>query len=62
MIRLGIIGCGGMGHRHLYGLAELQRAGWQEFELIAACDPVQSNAESLADEDYCRGHITSPQF
>lgn len=50
MIRLAIIGCGGMGHRHLYGLSELQRAGWREFELVGACDPVQANAESLADE------------
>ena len=24
---LAIVGCGGIGHRHLYGLAELQRAG-----------------------------------
>ena len=23
---LAIVGCGGMGHRHLYGLAELQSA------------------------------------
>ena len=39
-LRLALIGCGGMGHRHLYGLAELERktaengqddiAGWIE--------------------------------
>jgi predicted dehydrogenase len=39
-----------MGHRHLYGLAELHRAGFNRFELIAACDPVRDNAESLADQ------------
>jgi predicted dehydrogenase len=39
-----------MGHRHMYGLAELHRAGWERFELIGACDPVQANAESLADQ------------
>lgn len=50
MIRLAIIGCGGMGHRHLYGLAELQRAGWQKFELVGVCDPVRASAESLADQ------------
>src|SRR5262245_13543532 len=50
MIRLAIIGCGGMGHRHLYGLAELQRAGWQKFELVGAYDPVRASAESLADQ------------
>ena len=49
-IRLAIVGCGGMGHRHLYGLAELHRAGWKQFELVGACDPVQANAESLAAE------------
>lgn len=49
-IRLAIVGCGGMGHRHLYGLAELHRAGWEHFELVAACDPVQASAESLADQ------------
>ena len=49
-IRLAIVGCGGMGHRHLYGLAELHRAGWERFELVGACDPVQENAESLADQ------------
>ena len=49
-IRLAIVGCGGMGHRHMYGLAELQRAGWERFELVGACDPVLANAESLAAE------------
>ena len=48
-IRLGIVGCGGMGHRHLFGLAELQRIGRSRFELVGACDPVRENAESLAD-------------
>jgi predicted dehydrogenase len=49
-IRLAIVGCGGMGHRHLYGLAELHRAGWNQFQLVGACDPVRGNAESLADQ------------
>ena len=49
-IRLGIVGCGGMGHRHLYGLKELRRIGWEGFELVGACDPVRDNAESLADQ------------
>ncbi len=47
-IPLAIVGCGGMGHRHLFGLAELHRAGLSKFELVAACDPVTANAESLA--------------
>jgi predicted dehydrogenase len=49
-IRLAIVGCGGMGHRHLYGLIELRRAGWEHFTLVGACDPVRANAESLADQ------------
>ena len=49
-LRLAIVGCGGMGHRHLYGLAELQRAGLSPFELVGACDPVEENARSLAGQ------------
>lgn len=49
-IRLAIIGCGGMGHRHMYGLAELHRVGWERFDLVGACDPVTANAESLAEK------------
>ena len=49
-IPLAIVGCGGMGHRHLYGLAELHHAGLSPFELVGACDPVRANAESLADD------------
>jgi predicted dehydrogenase len=49
-IPLAIVGCGGMGHRHLRGLIELHRAGWDEFTVVAACDPVTENAESLAGE------------
>lgn len=49
-IRLAIVGCGGMGHRHMYGLAELHRAGWTRFNLVGACDPVLANAESLASQ------------
>ena len=49
-IRLAIIGCGGMGHRHLSGLAELHRAGYDQLQIVAACDPVADNANSLADQ------------
>ena len=48
-IPLAIVGCGGMGHRHLFGLAELHRAGLSRFDLVAAVDPVTDNANSLAD-------------
>lgn len=49
-IRLAIVGCGGMGHRHLRGLGELQQQGLSRFDLVAACDPNRANAESLAEE------------
>lgn len=49
-IRLAIVGCGGMGHRHLRGLGELRAAGISSLELVAACDPVEANAASLADQ------------
>lgn len=54
-IRLAIVGCGGMGHRHLAGLAELDRVGLNHCELVGACDPVSENAESLADQ--AKGHF-----
>src|SRR5690606_24049863 len=50
LIPLAIVGCGGMGHRHLFGLAELYRNGLSPFDLVGACDPVTENAESLADQ------------
>jgi predicted dehydrogenase len=49
-IPLAIVGCGGMGHRHLYGLAELARAGLSPFTLVGVCDPDEGNANSLADQ------------
>ncbi len=49
-IPLAIVGCGGMGHRHLFGLAELHRSGLSPFDLVGACDPVTDNAESLATQ------------
>ena len=49
-VRLAIVGCGGMGIRHLRALAELQSKGLSQFQLVAACDPVADNANLLADE------------
>lgn len=49
-LRLAIVGCGGMGNRHLRALAELQDKGLSKFQLVAACDPVSDNANLLADE------------
>jgi len=47
---LAVVGCGGMGRRHLAGLAELARAGHRVLDLVAVCDLDRRNAEDLADE------------
>ncbi len=47
---IAIIGCGGMGRRHLTGLAALQRSDFNNVELVAVCDLNTQNAEDLADE------------
>ena len=55
MITLAIVGCGGMGRRHVAGLAELQGAmselGMADpFALEVVADIDRSRAETLADE------------
>lgn len=50
LVRLAIVGCGGMGRRHLAGLAELSRTPHMNITLEAVCDPNVQNAEDLADE------------
>ena len=49
-IQLAIVGCGGMGGRHLLGLNELRASGMGNVELVAACDLRVDNAEYLADQ------------
>jgi predicted dehydrogenase len=49
-VRLAIVGCGGMGRRHLAGLAELWRSPHLNLSLLAVCDPNRQRAEDLADE------------
>lgn len=49
-LRLAIVGCGGMGRRHLAGLAELERGVGHLVELMAVCDTNLANASDLADE------------
>ena len=51
-IRLGIVGCGGMGRRHLAGLAELARSDHHPVDLVAVCDLNEHNAHDLADEAF----------
>ncbi len=47
---LAIVGCGGMGRRHLTGLAALYRSSFRNLELVAVCDLNRRNAEDLAEE------------
>ena len=49
-VHLAIVGCGGMGRRHLAGLAELARSGERSVNLVAVCDLNERNAHDLADE------------
>ncbi len=49
-IPFAIVGCGGMGSRHLLGLKELSDSGLSNVELIAVCDLRQDNALHLAEE------------
>ncbi len=49
-VKLAIVGCGGMGRRHLTGLGELARTEHNNIELVAVCDLNRRNAEDLADE------------
>jgi predicted dehydrogenase len=49
-IKIGLVGCGGMGRRHLRGIAALYGSTFSNVELAAVCDLNQENAEHLADE------------
>lgn len=48
--RIAIVGCGGMGRRHLTGVAALYRSDFCNVELAAVCDINERNAQDLADE------------
>lgn len=47
---IAIVGCGGMGRRHLTGVAALYHSDFCNIDLVAVCDINQQNAEDLADE------------
>jgi predicted dehydrogenase len=49
-IKYAAVGCGGMGRRHLRGMAALQKASFCNLELVAACDLKREQAELLANE------------
>jgi predicted dehydrogenase len=45
---IGLVGCGGMGHRHLRAYGALARVGAGGFELAAVCDPRIEAAQDAA--------------
>jgi predicted dehydrogenase len=47
---LGLVGCGGMGRRHVLGMKKLQAVGRQSFDLAAVCDILPENSKKLADQ------------
>jgi predicted dehydrogenase len=49
-VKLALVGCGGMGRRHLRGLAELAGSSQANLELVAVSDLNEDNANFLADE------------
>ncbi|MFN8524116.1 MAG: Gfo/Idh/MocA family oxidoreductase [Chloroflexota bacterium] len=49
-VKIALIGCGGMGRRHLRGIARLAASTHANLELVALCDLNAENAEFAADE------------
>ena len=49
-IQLALVGCGGMGTRHLYGMGELLRSPFNNINPAALCDIRQENVDMAADE------------
>ncbi|CAN5229118.1 Gfo/Idh/MocA family oxidoreductase [soil metagenome] len=45
-----LVGCGGMGLRHVAGFAALERTGIGNVDLVAVCDIREDNAKRAADE------------
>jgi predicted dehydrogenase len=49
-VPIAIVGCGGMGRRHLTGIAALYKSDFRNLDLVAVCDLNERNANDLADE------------
>ncbi len=48
-LRLALVGCGGMGRRHIRGMGRLHAVGQLNFELVAVVDPFTDNAKLAQD-------------
>lgn len=49
-VPLCLVGCGGMGSRHLRGVAALDRVGMRNVELVAVCDLDEARAHQVATD------------
>ena len=49
-VPLCVVGCGGMGHRHILAYKVLEESGIGNVELMAVCDVRRENAEFAARE------------
>lgn len=49
-VPIALVGCGGMGRRHLTGVAALYQSDFRNVDLVAVCDLNAQNANELADE------------
>ena len=49
-VQYAAVGCGGMGRRHLRGMAALQKSSFANLDLVACCDLKREQAELLANE------------
>ena len=46
---LGLVGCGGMGRRHVLGMSRLKSVGRMAFDLVAVCDIMPENGQRMVD-------------
>ena len=44
---MGLVGCGGMGRRHVIGMKQLKAAGKLNFDLVAVCDIMPENLQKM---------------
>jgi predicted dehydrogenase len=49
-VRLALVGCGGMGQRHVLGYEALLASGLSNIDLVAVCDTDETNARRVAAE------------
>lgn len=48
-LAFGLVGCGGMGRRHIGGMARLKAANRLNFDLVGVCDLFPESAQAAAD-------------